>query len=128
MTAVTARADVKALASGDGLTADQQKGGQEAEQRGGFQCIDAHTWSDLTCVPRRSPLRTGARNQLGERQCGVRFGGGIHQDGVAFREIAGDQFQRQRILDQPLDGALHRTGAVLRVVALRDDPVLGRRR
>src|SRR5664279_1803148 len=52
-------------------------------------------------------------------------GRGVHQDGVAFGKTAGDQLQSQRILDQALDGALHGTGAVLKVVPLGDDPVLG---
>ena len=44
-----------------------------------------------------------------------------------FVEVAVDQLERQRILDQPLDGAPHRPGAVLRIVALGDDDVLGGR-
>src|SRR5450756_3222184 len=55
----------------------------------------------------------------------VRLTRGVHQDGVAFGKSAGDQLEGQRVLDQALNGALHGTGAVLRVPALGDDPVLG---
>ena len=39
MTAVIDEGGVQALAPGDGLTADQKKGGQEAKQGGGFQAL-----------------------------------------------------------------------------------------
>src|ERR1017187_4338783 len=69
--------------------------------------------------------RDGGGDQSSERERGVGFPGRVHQDGVAFGEAAGDQLEGQRILDQPLDGALHGTGAVLRVVPFGDDAVLG---
>src|SRR3954463_9188986 len=51
--------------------------------------------------------------------------GDVDHDGFAFVEVAVDQLERQRILDQPLDRAPHRPGAVLRVVTFGDDDVLG---
>ncbi len=55
-------------------------------------------------------------------------GAGIYLHRVAFDKLAVDQLERQRILDQPLDGAPHGPRAVLRIVAFVDDLVLGRRR
>src|SRR4051812_15083199 len=48
----------------------------------------------------------------------------VDHDGLALPEIAVDEPERQRILNQPLNGAAHRTGAVLRVITLGDDDVL----
>src|SRR5215471_1085106 len=52
----------------------------------------------------------------------------IDPDGVAFQVVARNQLERQRILDQALDGTPHRTRTILRVIALVDDDVLGGRR
>src|SRR5689334_2175490 len=42
-------------------------------------------------------------------------GGDVGDDGFAFAEVAVDEAERQRILDQALDGAAHRARAELRV-------------
>ena len=49
----------------------------------------------------------------------------VDHDGFPFAEVAVDEFERQRILNQTLDGAPHRPGAVLRVVPLLNQELFG---
>ncbi len=48
-----------------------------------------------------------------------------HRDRLAFVQFALEDFLGQRVFEEPLDGAAHRARAVLRVVALLHQKVLG---
>src|SRR5207244_10373775 len=52
----------------------------------------------------------------------------VHPHAITLGELAFEHRERQRVLQQPLDGALERPGAVHRVVALRHEQMLRRRR
>src|SRR5271154_546857 len=43
---------------------------------------------------------------------------GVHHHRIARLHFTIENFQRQRILDQPLDGSLHRPRAISRVISL----------
>src|ERR1700729_10188 len=53
---------------------------------------------------------------------------GVDQDGIACLDLAVENFERQRILNQPLNGALHGARAVRRVVAFAEEQRLRRGR
>src|ERR1039457_1582871 len=53
---------------------------------------------------------------------------GVYHDGVAGLHLAAEDLQRQRILNQPLDGSLHRPRTVRRVVPLAEKQRLCRGR
>ena len=50
----------------------------------------------------------------------------VHRDGVAVGDLALEQLQRERVLDQPLDRALERPRAERRVVAFASEKRPGR--
>src|SRR5207244_9959874 len=52
----------------------------------------------------------------------------VHPHAITLGKLAFEHRERQRVLQQPLDGALERPGAVHRVVALRHEQMLRRRR
>src|SRR5262249_55890696 len=76
------------------------------------------------------------------RKCGWKVGGLVelhllegevlaapaHGHGVTLRELAAQDLLGQLVLDEPLDGALERARAVLRIPAVLDEELLGRLR
>src|SRR5579862_8381259 len=49
----------------------------------------------------------------------------VRDDRVAGLDFAFEHLQRERILNEPLDGALHRTRSVGRIVAFAEEQLLG---
>ena len=111
----------------------EQEDGLDRVGRWSFELLPHSTadhekrWSAQAAPQWRSALAPPRGTSFCEAKL-VRRGIGVHFYGIAFLEIAVEQLERQRILNQPLDGAPHGPGAVLRIVAFVDDAVLGRRR
>src|SRR6266511_5784437 len=87
-------------------------------------------------MPARSPLLARSSGTRGLRRCrgdalereGIAVFRAIHADPVALDELALEDRERKRILQQPLDRALQRPGPIHGVVALRDEQLLRRGR
>jgi hypothetical protein len=80
----------------------------------------------MSCLDVEEPgLDSSARGVLEEDDLAAL---GVGHDCVAVLELALQELERQRVLDQPLDGAPERPRAVDGVVALTREQILGRRR
>src|SRR5581483_9193580 len=99
-----------------------RRGDRKKLSGGTFPC--RHSFKTPSPEPRRSGLRCRARQYAEVQPLAVRRD--VDLDLVALREVAHEDFLRERILDELLNRSLERTRAILLVVAVLHQEV-GRR-